>query len=59
MEMVLKPCLDRFLYPILVKISNEKKEKKGSQMGHTKKILCLSTIFSNDIKTIEQKKNYL
>jgi len=39
MEMVSKPCQDRFLHPILVHFIIEKKENIGSQMGHTKKYL--------------------
>jgi len=38
MEMVSKPCEDRFLHPILVHTIIEKNENAGSQMGHTKKI---------------------
>jgi len=37
MEVVSKPCQDQFLHPILVHSISEKKENKGSQMGHTKK----------------------
>jgi len=36
MEVVSKPCQDRFLHPILVHSILEKKENIGSQMGHTK-----------------------
>jgi len=39
MEVVSKPCQDRFLHPILVNSIIEKKENTGSQMGHTKKII--------------------
>jgi len=38
MEVVSKPCQDRFLHPILVHSRIEKNENTGSQMGHTKKI---------------------
>jgi len=38
MEVVSKPCQDRFLHPILVHSKLEKKENIGGQMGHTKKI---------------------
>jgi len=39
MEVVSKPCQDRFLHPILVHSIIEKKENTGSQMGRTKKII--------------------
>jgi hypothetical protein len=40
MEMVLKPCQDRFLHPILVhSLVKKEKENIGSEMGQTKKIL--------------------
>jgi len=35
MEVVSKPCHDRFLHPVLV---HYRKKNTGSQMGHTKKI---------------------
>jgi hypothetical protein len=37
MEVVSRPCQDRFLHPILVHSIIENKENIGSQMGHTKK----------------------
>jgi len=40
MEVVLKPCQDRFLHPILVHY----KKNTGSQMGHTKNFLKKKTI---------------
>jgi hypothetical protein len=44
MEMVSKPCQDRFLHPILVHLNVEKKENIGGQMGHTKKKIFLKAL---------------
>jgi len=54
MEMVPKPCQDRFMHPILVK------ENKVSQMGHTKKSKDLKIFLFIDFeKNIQSKYEFL
>jgi len=52
MEMVSKPCQDRFLHPIMVHSIIEKKENIGSQMGQTKK--NFKNPSKNDVTMIQQ-----
>jgi len=56
MEMVSKPCQDRFLQPILVHTIIEKNENTGSQMGHIKKIFFFKYILSEIMKISYQQQ---
>jgi len=53
MEVVSKPCQDRFLHPILVHSRIEKNENTGSQMRHTKKIFLKNQ--RNETRNVKKK----